>query len=130
MKIQLNNWQVKELTFSAMQSQEKETDSFDLSIGNFFPEDKTDSFGVVFEVNVKDKEFNLRIEAAFFFSLDQEITEEFKVSNFPTVNAPAIAFPYLRAFISNITLQSGFKPVILPSINFIRLAEKNTNIKK
>ena len=58
------------------------------------------------------------------FRLDEEITEEFKLSDFPKINAPAIAFPYLRALVSNITLQSGFDPVMLPSINFVKLAEE------
>ena len=59
----------------------------------------------------------------FTFGLDEDITEEFKVSDFPKINAPAIAFPYLRAFISNVTLQSGFNPVMLPSINFVEFAK-------
>lgn len=127
MKIQLDNWEIQKLNFSVIQDKEREHNSFDLGTANFFPEEKIDSFGVIFEVDVKDKKFDLHVEAVFFFSLDQEITEEFKVSSFPRVNAPAIAFPYLRAFISNLTLQAGFESVILPSINFIRLAEENTN---
>lgn len=59
------------------------------------------------------------------FKIDEDISEEFKLSNFPKINAPAIAFPYLRAFVSNLTLQSGFEPIILPSINFVKLAEEN-----
>lgn len=66
----------------------------------------------------------MNLEAVFVFSMDDEIDEAFKVSNFPKINAPAIAFPYIRAFISNLTLQSGFDPVILPSINFVKLANE------
>ena len=40
-------------------------------------------------------------------------------------NAPAIAFPYVRVFISNITLNAGYNPIVLPSFNFIKLAEEN-----
>ncbi|WP_222708016.1 protein-export chaperone SecB [Algibacter pacificus] len=58
------------------------------------------------------------------FKLDKDISEEFKLSDFPKINAPAIAFPYLRAYISNLTLQSGFEPVMLPSINFVNLAKE------
>ena len=127
MKIQLDNWEVQKLNFSIIQDKEREQNSFDLETANFFSEEKTNAFGVIFEVDINDKKFDLHIEAVFFFSLDEDITEKFKISTFPRVNAPAIAFPYLRAFISNITLQAGFEPVILPSINFIRLAEENSN---
>ncbi len=44
-------------------------------------------------------------------------------------NSIAIVFPYLRAFISNLTLQANVKPVILPVLNLSKLEEplrKNT----
>ena len=85
---------------------------------------ESEAFEVIFDVSIADEEFNLQIQASFNFELDIAMTEEFKNSHFPKVNAPAIAFPYLRAFISNLTLQSGIKPVILPSINFVEFAKQ------
>lgn len=44
-------------------------------------------------------------------------------------NSIAIVFPYLRAFISNLTLQANVKPIILPILNLSDLEEplrKNT----
>ena len=44
-------------------------------------------------------------------------------------NSIAIVFPYLRGFISNVTLQASMKPVILPILNLSDLEEplrKNT----
>ena len=71
------------------------------------------------------------IEAFFNFEIvDEKITEDFKLSSFSKINAPAIAFPYLRAFVSNLTLQSGLEPVILPSINFVQLANNDSSIKE
>ena len=125
MEIQLNKWEIQKLNFSINHNVERENNSFDLSTANFFPEKEPKSFGIVFEIDVKDIKFDLHIEAIFFFSLDADINEEFKISAFPKINAPAIAFPFLRAYISNLTLQSGFDPVVLPSINFVKLAEKN-----
>jgi preprotein translocase subunit SecB len=40
-------------------------------------------------------------------------------------NAPAIAFPYLRSFISTLTLNAGYILAVLLSINFV-----NFNTKK
>ncbi|NCP98622.1 protein-export chaperone SecB [archaeon] len=127
MKIQLNNWKIVNLNLSSLENNKRELNSFDLKSGNFFPENDNKAFGVGFNIDIKDKDFDLTIEALFMFSLDSEVTEEFKLSNFPKINAQAIAFPYLRAFVSNLTLQSGFDPVILPSINFVKLADKSEN---
>ncbi len=125
MKIQLDNWKVKNLSFSAINDEKRKDNAFSLNTGNFFPEDEPNKFGVIFNIEIKDKSFDLNFESVFIFSLNNEITEEFKVSDFPKINAPAIAFPYLRAYISNLTLQSGFQPIILPSINFVALAKEN-----
>ncbi|AEL25699.1 protein-export chaperone SecB [Cyclobacterium marinum] len=123
MKIQLENWKVLKVNFSAKTDISKDENSFDLSTGHFFPEDEVKSFGVGFEIEIIDQNFDLFVHAIFMFSLDEEITEEFKLSNFPKINAPAIAFPYLRAYISNLTLQSGYSPIMLPSINFVKAAK-------
>lgn len=44
-------------------------------------------------------------------------------SQYFTVNASAIAFPYLRAYISTLTIQSGIPPIILPTLNLSGLAD-------
>lgn len=124
MKIQLESWKVIDVELKSVEENDKNENSFDLSTGHFFPENETNEFRIGFEIEINDIEFNLSIEAIFIFTADEKITEEFKVSDFPKINAPAIAFPYLRAYISNLTLQSGYKPVILPSINFVSLAEE------
>lgn len=125
MKIQLDTWKIIDVNLKSVEDKSDNENSFDLSTGHFFPEDKEKEFGISFEIDIKDVEFNLLIEAIFIFKIDEKITEEFKVSDFPKINAPAIAFPYLRAYVSNLTLQSGYKPVMLPSINFVSLADDN-----
>jgi preprotein translocase subunit SecB len=129
MRIQLKDWKVSNLNFALLDENiKRETNSFDLESGSYFSEDKSSNvFGVGFKLTINDKLFDLVVEAVFHFELLEEaITDEFKLSSFPKVNAPAIAFPYLRAFISNLTLQSGLEPVILPSINFVQLAKKDS----
>ncbi len=103
----------------------RDDNSFELKTGQVFPDDDRMTFVVMFGVELKDRLFDMNLDAAFVFKTEVEISEEFKISNFPKINAPAIAFPYIRAFISNLTLQSGFEPVILPSINFVKLAEED-----
>lgn len=125
MKIQLDHWKIINLNFSFLNENKREENSFDLKSENIFPEEDKNIFGVGFNLEINDIDFDLNIEALFMFKIDEDISEEFKLSNFPKINAPAIAFPYLRAFVSNLTLQSGFEPIILPSINFVKLAEEN-----
>ena len=128
MNIQLKEWKVKNLSFKINDIQiEKKTkkNSFNLSMGHFFSEENSKEFGIGFRINIKDEEFNILMEMVFLFELDENVDEKFKQSDFLTINAPAIAFPYVRSYISNLTLQSGFSPIILPSVNFVKLEKKN-----
>jgi preprotein translocase subunit SecB len=45
-------------------------------------------------------------------------------------NGPAIMFPFLREHLASITLKAGISPILLPSVNFIRLSEENNAKKK
>ncbi|MBO5679633.1 MAG: protein-export chaperone SecB [Bacteroidaceae bacterium] len=38
-------------------------------------------------------------------------------------NSIAIVFPYIRAFISTVTLQANFQPLVLPTMNLSSLAD-------
>ena len=125
MKIQLKSWKVVNISFTLLDKNNyREEDTFDLESGSYFPENLEYIFTVEFKISIKDKSFDLFVDALFDFEIDEKITEDFKLSDFPKINAPAIAFPYLRAFISNLTLQSGTYPIILPSINFVSLVEE------
>lgn len=130
MNIQLKDWKITNLNLFLLDGESKrEENSFDLETGSYFSDEKeSNSFSVGFKLKIDDKVFDLLIEAIFNFEIiGKKITEEFKLSSFPKVNAPAIAFPYLRAFVSNLTLQSGLETVILPSINFIKLGNDKTS---
>jgi len=77
-------------------------------------------FSVTFKLVVTDELNKLSIEmsAIAFFATADSIVEDFKDSNFVRINAPAIVFPYLRAYISNLTVGAGFSPIVLPTLNF------------
>lgn len=51
-----------------------------------------------------------------FFEFDRDISAEDQNTFFNT-SAPAILFPYIRAYITTLTSLSGIKPLILPTIN-------------
>ena len=126
MKLKLQDYRVVSLNLESIEqdsSLTQQSNELDLQVGQFYPEDKNNIFGVGFRVSFKQDGYALKVEMRFFFETDDIITEEFKNSSFPIINAPAIAFPYLRSFLSIITMQSGYPPVMLPSINFVEFAK-------
>lgn len=59
-------------------------------------------------------------EAQFIF--DEEFNDE--IPQYFTVNAPAIMFPYIRAYIAALSALSGVGTLNLPILNLVHLAEK------
>ena len=126
MKMILNSWKVKDLSITEKNGSPTSSwqGNFGLKTTSLFA-DGTDMFAVQFELDMHDPMYNLSIKILYEFKLlDGVVDEAFKASSFPKVNAPAIAFPYLRALVSTITLQAGLGPVMLPSINFNKLVEE------
>ena len=58
--------------------------------------------------------------ADFYF---EKGIEEKQLNNYFYINAPAILFPYIRAYITTLTSLSGLKPIILPTLNLIGLGK-------
>ena len=97
--------------------------SFSLALAIGLPDSEQEinpkNFAVTFKSEFQLKEgFILKVEYQSIFETDIPIDEEIKNGKFLTVNAPAIAFPFFRAFIATFLISSGFEPIILPSINF------------
>lgn len=61
----------------------------------------------------------LRLSYLAFFEAAEDLTEELKSSHFTRVNAPAVGYPYLRAFVSQFASLAGFEPCTLPIKNFM-----------
>lgn len=85
--------------------------------------EKSKEFSLNFHIKVynDDNSFLVDLTALTFFKVNHPIDEDFKKSDWVIVNAPAIAFPFLRAYLSTITLNSGIRPVVLPAFNFTRM---------
>ncbi len=93
-------------------------DIFEINHTNKFHDDHL--FSVIFRLKIVSvvNEYKLELEFISTFKLEELITDKFKNSHFPIINAPAIAYPFLRSYVSFLTLNSGSKAAILPSINF------------
>lgn len=87
---------------------------------------KEAQYELTFEVVVKCNEIKniiVRTSCVALFSFNDklpiaEIPEYF----FP--NSLAIVFPYVRAFVSTLTLQANVSPIVLPTVNLMGLTEE------
>jgi len=97
-----------------------------LAVNVGMSETEENQFAVILEIGLANqhKTFEFKIKATAHFESSENITMDFADSPFARINAPAIAFPYIRAFISNFTLNIGYNPVMLPSFNFVKMAEE------
>ena len=66
----------------------------------------------------------MRVTYLARFETSEDVTDSFRESHFVQMNAPAIGYPYLRAFVGQMLLLSGYKPVTLPTINFKELFDR------
>lgn len=100
------------------------TDISDLSVG-FRPSGKLDlenqMFHLELSVSISDSSETLKVEIESVGFFKFENIESDKLSSFLYYNAPAILFPYLRAYISSLTTLSGIKPIVLPTLNLSNL---------
>lgn len=68
------------------------------------------------DITNDDNTVAIHVEMTGFFEFDADLDETHKNAFFHT-NAPAILFPYIRAYVSTLTSLSGISPVILPTLN-------------
>jgi preprotein translocase subunit SecB len=96
-----------------------------LGLAVVLEESKANQFAIIFEIGLasKPKTFKFKLKATAHFEASEKISSDFVNSPFARINAPAIAFPYIRSFISNFTLNCGYNPVMLPSFNFVEMAK-------
>lgn len=107
---------------------DKQTEEVQMNLeyATAFPAINDNTFIIKFTLNLNSKtnDFNAIFKMVALFQVNGDVDEEFKKSDFVQLNAPAIAFPYLRSFITTVTTNAGFMPVILPSINISKNANK------
>lgn len=87
-------------------------------------------FDAEFIVSVvsEDKSFNLQIQALAFFEINGDVSEGVR-ENYLNISSPSIVYPYLRAYITNLVIQSGMKPIIIPPINFGAKPKESTEVQ-
>lgn len=92
--------------------------------GVFYAKDAC--YDLAFDVTVECVETDTEVvkvscEASFSFGNKLSIED---IPDYFYPNSLAIVFPYVRAFVSTISLQANVQPVVLPTINLMGLTEK------
>ena len=83
-------------------------------------------YDLVFDVTVDCSETGtevVKVSCEAFFSFDNKVSIE-DIPDYFYPNSLAIVFPYVRAFVSTISLQANVQPVVLPTVNLMGLTEK------
>lgn len=65
------------------------------------------------------------------FSFAEKINDINDIPNYFYANSIAIVFPYLRSFVSSLTIQANQKPIVLPTMNLSSLSsqlKENTEV--
>jgi preprotein translocase subunit SecB len=124
--IRLANIQVSEVKLKSSGSFDKSlTDavSMELKYVIKFIEKDDNSFIIEFKTVLINEEASFKMKATLLalFKTELPIDEEFINSPFVQMNAPAIALPFLRSFISTISVNAGYNPIIIPSINLTKI---------
>lgn len=90
-------------------------------------------YDLAFDVVVECKETGTKVvevSCVASFTFEGQVSIE-NIPDYFYPNSLAILFPYIRAFVSTISLQANVRPVILPTINLMGLTEelkRNTEV--
>lgn len=83
-----------------------------------------DVFSLMLKIRIRDKEEVLKVDVDIVATFKFNNIQEDKLGSYFLVNAPAIVFPYIRAYISALSSLSGIKTITLPTLNMTSLAEE------
>lgn len=89
---------------------------FGIEPNGIFEEDNK-MFILTLNVLVKDKKSSLEVKMTVTGKYEYETNDIQELVPYLGFNAPAIMFPYIRAYITNITALGGMSPIILPTLN-------------
>jgi len=107
----LTNWEEKDV---------------DLKYYNSFTKEQVHYFTVVFLIKISIGSVKISAEyEGVFKSKFSTKDEKFVDSTLLKISAPAMVFPYVRAFITTLSTNCGLPPIIIPTINFVASASND-----
>jgi len=128
MNIRLHDTKADSLSFSKV---EEKREGIDFKYVLAFSEDEPKNFLIIFDLEIDVEEnYIFSVKYISHFKTDKNIKKSDHDSKFFSINAPAIAYPFLRAYVANFLLSSGYDPIMLPTINFVKLDEESRKKNK
>lgn len=99
--------------------------------GIFTPDSGIYQLSFTFKAKVDEKEIvNIVCTADYQFKTPMDVND---IPEYFYANSIAIIFPYVRAFVSTVTLQANVIPMLIPTLNLSNLSgelKANTSVKK
>lgn len=127
--LQFNKFLVKESYFAFHSPGDYDLELVITPAGVVFPATNQFQLQLTLEATDRERRIEIRVTALADFSYTD--IDDVLNSPFFLQNAPALLFPYLRAYISTLTTQSGIVSVVLPTLNLQSLADllrQNTQV--
>ena len=102
-----------------------------LPSGIIMPDSGIYQLTFTFKAKVDEKEIvNIVCKADYQFNMPMDVKD---IPEYFYANSIAIIFPYVRAFVSTVTLQANVIPMLIPTLNLSSLSgelKANTSVKK
>ncbi len=106
--------------------------NFDIDVhGYIYSKDNTFQLDLIAKVSDDKEVFNALVHGVGIFEFEN--LDDENIDSYFYLNAPAILFPYIRAYVTSLTALSGLNPITLPTLNLENLKEKlkdNTELIK
>jgi len=120
-KFQFANFVVRESHFLVVERGDYEFRFEFAPAGKVYP--SLNQFELYLDLSVREKNdlLSIEIKTVSYFTYEEE--GSLAENKFFTVNAPAIVYPYIRAYIATLTAQSGIGTVTMPSMNLTPLGD-------
>jgi preprotein translocase subunit SecB len=125
LKVELEPLLEEEATEIELDEDEEFDFRFDYSAHRPDTLDVRNKFAIAFKALIQYPKDSVQFSIVFLaqFHTDDDFEDEYLNSKFVLINAPAIGYPFLRAFIANTLVLAGYKQLMLPTINFVKLYE-------
>ncbi|MBR4327139.1 MAG: protein-export chaperone SecB [Bacteroidales bacterium] len=118
-KFRFKGFRVLESSFKCTSELPNEPENFDVDLmPSFRVAETANSVKLTLETKVRTENslVDIYVKAESMFEFDDDLNDEEQQLYFRK-NAPAIMFPYVRAYISSLSVLSGIPPITLPTIN-------------
>lgn len=93
---------------------------------------KQNVFQLTLNTLVEDRNKSFSVDITAIANFKYELADDGSIpENYFYHNAPAILFPYIRAYIANLSALSGIQTILLPTVNMSGLAgelKENTSV--